>query len=122
MLLDIDKITLEMVRGDTFALPLPLNMGTREEFIPYYLNCNDCLYIGIMKPGQPFEHAEIRCMIDCNGIKDDFGNPLFYLMPEDTERLMPGKYYLSIKYSSGKNVTTLVDHKMFFITGSNPCC
>lgn len=122
MLLNIDKITLELVRGDTFELSLPLNTGTREEFIPYYLGGADCILIGIMKPGQSFEHAEVRAMIGNHGPKDDFGNPKLILNHEDTKQLYPGKYYMSIKFISGKKVETLVDHKIFFVTGSDPCC
>ena len=77
MILDIDKITLELVRGDTFELPLPINCGSREEFIPYFLSPDDFLYIGIMKPSQPFEHAEVRAMLDCRSPKDSFGNVIF---------------------------------------------
>lgn len=122
MLLDLDRITLEMVRGDTFKLPLPLNSGTRENPSKYTLSENDSLYIGIMKPGQSFEHAEVRCKLNNNCTKDIDGNPLLYLKPKYTCNLFPGKYYLTVKLESGEDVYTLVDHKIFFITGSNPCC
>jgi len=122
MILDIDKVTLEVVRGDTFLLALPLNSGTREEFIPYHLAPCDFLYIGIMKPGQPFEHAELRCALNFRSATDSFGNPLLIIPAQDTALLTPGKYYMSIKYKKDHNVQTLVDHKIFFVTGSNPCC
>lgn len=122
MILDIDRVTLEVVRGDTFILPLPLNSGTREEFIPYHLTPCDFLYIGIMKPGQPFEHAELRCALNFHSATDSFGNPLLIISAQDTALLTPGKYYISIKYKKDHNVQTLVDHKIFFVTGSNPCC
>lgn len=122
MLLDIDKITLEVVRGDTFQLTLPLNAGTREEFVPYRLNSCDFLYIGIMKPGQSFEHAEIRCALNFHSAQDAFGNPVFILQSHETAQLTPGKYYISIKYKHESTVQTLVDNKIFFVTGSNPCC
>lgn len=122
MLLDINKITLEMVRGDTFTLPLRLNSGTREKFCQHVLSCDDKIYIGIMKPGQSFEHAEIRYMIDCNSPRDTFGDPVMQLDHEHTVGMKPGKYYMTIKFVSGNTVQTLVDNKLFFITGSDPCC
>ena len=122
MILDIDKITLELVRGDTFELPLPINCGSREEFIPYFLSPDDFLYIGIMKPSQPFEHAEVRAMLDCRSPKDSFGNVIFILQSCETEKLEPGKYYISVKLQSGNRVSTLIDNKIFFVTGSSHCC
>ena len=122
MLLDIDKVTLELIRGDTFQLSLPLNCGTREEFIPYFLQPDDFLYVGIMKPGQSFEHAEIRTALNFRSCTDSFGNPLLIIESRDSALIEPGKYYLSIKFKSKEIVTTLIDHKIFFILGSNPCC
>ena len=120
MLLDIDKITLELVRGDTFILSLPLNCGTREEFIPYTLQPDDFLYIGIMQPWQSFEDANIRCMLNNESEKDAQGNLILKLSPEHTVNMYPGKYYMTIKFVKGTDVYTLVDSKLFFITGSNP--
>ena len=121
MILDLNKTTLEMVRGDTFILPLALNCGTRENFIQYSLQDNECLYIGIMKYNQPFEHAEIRCMLNKDSEIDSNGNYIMKLSPEHTVNMEPGKYYLSIKLSNGVDIYTLVDGKIFFITGSSPC-
>lgn len=122
MLLDIDKITLELVRGDTFELSLPLNSGTREEFIPYFLQPDDFLYVGIMKPGQPFEHAEVRTCLNFRSPSDSFGNSRLVINAQDSALLEPGKYYISIKLKSKDIVTTLIDHKIFYVLGSNPCC
>lgn len=122
MLLDIDKITLELVRGDTFQLALPLNSGSREEFIPYFLQPGDTLYVGIMKPGQAFECAEIRVALNCCSRTDDFGNALLHISSHDSAMIEPGKYYLSIKFKSKDVVTTLIDHKIFYVLGSTPCC
>ena len=122
MLLDIDKITLELVRGDTFELVLPLNSGTRENFIPYKLQPQDFLYVGIMKPDQPFEHAEVRTALNFASKKDNNGNPILYIHARDTALIEPGKYYLSIKFKSNDTVKTLVDHKIFYVLGSDPCC
>lgn len=122
MILDLDKITLELVRGDTFQLPLQLNCGTRENFVKYILQPDDFLYVGITKPGQPFEHAEIRTALNFRSKQDSFGNPVLYIHAEDSALIEPGKYYLSIKFKSKGEVTTLVDHKIFYVLGSNHCC
>ena len=120
MILDLDRTVLEMVRGDTFVLPLELNCGAREAFVRHSLGIGEFLYIGIMKPNQSFEDAEIRCMLDCNSEKDALGNSILRLCPSHTMNLFPGKYYLTIKFVRGQDVYTLVDDKLFFITGSNP--
>jgi hypothetical protein len=120
MIIDLDKVTLEMVRGDTFSLPLELNEGSREYFKRYTLGDDEKLYIGIMKPNQSFENADIRCMLDNTCDKDSAGNVIFKLSPDHTINMNPGKYYFTIKYSNGNDVYTLVDNKLFYITGSIP--
>lgn len=128
MILDFNATTFEMVRGDTFTLPLRLNAGTRMHYVPYQLQGNDVLYIGIMLPGQPFENSIIRCALNKYSAKDKDGNTVFKLTSSDTEDLFPGKYYISIKLVKDNEVTTLVNDKLFFITGSEPvkdtvrCC
>ena len=41
-----ETISFNLVRGDTFKLPIIINQGTQLDFNPYYLNENDVLYIG----------------------------------------------------------------------------
>ena len=118
MILDTNKITFEVVRGDTFYLPLELNSGTRERPKAYKLQGNDRLYVGIMSPGQSFENATVRTTLDASSPKDGYGNTLLFLSHNDTKNLEPGKYYISIKLVSDGNVTTLVDQKLFFVTGT----
>jgi hypothetical protein len=122
MLLDISKSYLELVRGDTFCLPLCLNAGTREWFEPYVLGKEDAIYIGITKPGQPFEEATVRSKLDMHSRRDSFGNTVFKLSHEETKHLEPGKYYITIKFVSGFDVTTLIDQKLFYVTGTPTCC
>ena len=121
MILDLDRVSLEMVRGDSFTLPLTLNSGTRESFVRHELLDDEYLYIGIMKPNQPFENADIRCMLDRDSDKDNHGNLILKLLPEHTVNLYPGKYYMTAKFVKGADIYTLIDSKLFFITGSNPC-
>ena len=120
MILDLDRTNLEMVRGDTFTIQLQLNRVTRENYIQHQLLDDEYIYIGLMKPSQPFENAQIRCMLDKNCEKDSRGNPILKLSHEHTVNLIPGKYYITIKFVKNEDVYTLVDSKLFFITGSNP--
>ena len=121
MILDLDKTTLEMVRGDTFILSLPLNEGTREHFVRHLLTNDERMYIGIMKPNQSFEDAHIRCVLTNTSEKDSLGNCTLILHPEHTVSMIPGKYYFTVKFVSKNYIQTLVDSKLFFVTGSNPC-
>lgn len=120
MILDITPTAFEMVRGDTFILPLKLNNGTRLYPEHYTLQGDDTLYIGIMLPGQPFEESIITCALDRHSPKDSEGNTIFRLDSVHTSSLEPGKYYISIKLVSNGIVTTLLNDKIFFITGSHP--
>lgn len=120
MILDLDRTTLEMTRGDTFVLPLPLNRGSREYFEKHELTDNEYIYIGIMKPNQPFENASIRCMLDKDSEKDSQGNCVMRLSSEHTVNMNPGKYYLTVKFVRDSDVHTLIDSKIFYILGSNP--
>jgi hypothetical protein len=122
MLLDISKPYLELVRGDTFRMPLYLNAGTRECFEPYTISNDDVIYIGITKPGQPFEVATVRCKLDIHSEFDASGNLLFVLSHDETKNLEPGKYYITIKFVSDSIVTTLVDQKLLYVTGTPTCC
>lgn len=120
MILDFNATTFEMVRGDTFILPLKLNCGTRMNYEQYKLKGNDSLYIGIMLPGQSFENSIIRCSLDKNSPRDANGDTIFKLESAHTEKLFPGKYYISIKLLKDGEVKTLLNDTIFFITGSKP--
>lgn len=120
MILDFNATTFEMVRGDTFTLPLKLNSGTRMHYEQYKLQGNDVLYVGIMLPGQSFENSIIRCALDKNSPRDANGDTIFKLESSHTEKLFPGKYYISIKLLKDGEVKTLLNDTIFFITGSKP--
>lgn len=120
MILDITPTAFDMVRGDTFILPLKLNSGTRLYPEHYTLQGDDTLYIGIMLPGQSFEEAIITCALNRHSPKDTNGNTIFRLDSVHTRDLEPGKYYISIKLVNDGVVTTLINDKLFLITGSRP--
>lgn len=107
-------------RGDTFVLPIVLNQNTQLDFVPYYLSVYDKLYVGILEPGQAFEDAIIRRTLTNVDETDSKGNVIFKLRPEDTERLMTGLYYITVKLQQFDKITTVLSAKKFWITGTNP--
>lgn len=123
MHIQIDKSYLQMSRGDTFILPLVINCGTELNFKQYNLQDDEYLYVGIMEPEQSFEDALIRKRLNKNSPKDDDGNLLFILNPSDTEYVLTGKYYITIKLRKITDtqdvVTTLLPMKEFWVTGTD---
>lgn len=113
-----DTISFNMIRGDTFELPIIINKGTQLDFEPYYLQDDEKLYIGITQPNESFENAIIRKVLTNDDLTDDDGNIVLILKPEDTMYLMPGKYYITIKLYKNNNIRTILNQKLFFITGS----
>ena len=109
---------ITLYAGDSFAAPLFLNAGTRLYPMRYVLEEGDKVYVGIMEPGQPFEHALIRKVLT----KDDlnaYGDPELTLRPEDTEMVMPGLYYYEAKLvvtKDGKEtIQTVIPKKKLYI-------
>ena len=107
-------------RGDSFLLPITLNIGSSINKETYQLNETDVLYIGIMEPNQPFETAILRKKITFEDIGED-GYIVARFWPEDTCCLLPGKYYYQVKLQSVDSATgrydveTVIDKTLFFI-------
>lgn len=107
-------------RGDSFELPITLNVGDSIEVIPYELKDTDVLYLGIMEPNQPFETAIVRKKLTKADINRHTGL-VFRFWPEDTVCLYPGKYYYQIKIKTidpiynREDVETVVDKTLFYI-------
>lgn len=120
MIFTSNSIAFEMIRGDSYTLPITINKGTQLDFEHYALSGHDRLYVGIMEPNQAFEDAIIRKVLTEDSTMNENGDVLFQLEPQDTEYLMTGKYYISIKLKQFDTVTTILPPKEFWITGSNP--
>ena len=111
---------IKINRGDSFEFPVTLNIGSALASVVYKLSETDVLYLGIMEPNQPFETAIIRKRFDYKDLDDD-GNINIRFWPEDTECLLPGKYYYQIKLKTvdaktGRDdVETVVDKTLFYI-------
>lgn len=108
-------------RGDSFDMPLFLNAGTNLEPCPYKVTENDIVYFGLMEPNQPFETAIVRKKYTIKDINEN-GDIVIRFKPQDTQCLLPGKYYYQVKVqtfnSSDINdydVTTAIDKTPFFI-------
>lgn len=114
---DLDN-KIRLTRGDTFLTTLFLNQGTDFEPMRYVLEQDDKVYLGIMEPNQPFEYALIKKVYTKDNLTED-GDVLIRLEPEDTECLMPGKYFYQIKLAftqKGKlQINTVVDKTQFEI-------
>lgn len=107
-------------RGDSFSLPIQLNVGYGIEYIEYELSEEDVVYLGVMEPNQPFETAIVRKVFNY----DDFisnGSVVFRFWPEDTVCLCPGKYYYQVKLQTTdgktgrKDVETVIEKTLFYI-------
>lgn len=107
-------------RGDSFEFPLVLKMGSSMAYDTYALNDTDVVYFAVMEPNQPFETAIIRKRFDYKDV-DDNGNIKVRFWPEDTQLLLPGKYYYQAKLKSidretgREDVETIVEKTLFYI-------
>lgn len=105
----------EMHRGDYFRVPIFINLGDKFHIKQYVLRPGDKLYVSIAEPNQPWEHSLIKKVLtrkDFDGRK----NVMFKLLPEETEYVMPGKYYIEVKLvlSTGR-VYTVFPKRQFWI-------
>ncbi len=118
----MNKITdngiITLHAGDSFVAPLFLNAGNIVFPMRYTLEEGDKVYVGIMAPGQPFEHALIRKVLTIDDL-NAYGDPELKLSPEDTEKVMPGLYYYEAKLvmvKDGKEtIQTVIPKKKVYI-------
>ncbi len=111
---------IELTRGDSCKFPIFINCG--EDLHPrrYTLNDNDTLYFAVMEPNQPFEHAILRKVYTSKDEVTEAGDTVLSLSPKDTEYLLPGKYYYTVKMrtdlESGEyEVQTLISENEFIL-------
>lgn len=113
---------ITVTRGDTFVLPLTLNGGTNLDPYQYQLDENSFVYFAVMEPNQPFENALIKKKYSVNDT-DEYGDVLIRFRPQDTQCVLPGKYYYQVKLQRFNSddpedyeVDTVVDKTLFYIT------
>lgn len=108
-------------RGDSFKFPLVLNAGTNLEPEDFDIPYRSVVYFAVMEPNQPFEDALIRkkyTFDDC----DENGNIMIRFRPQDTQCVLPGKYYYQVKLQRFNSedpedyeVDTVIDKTLFWI-------
>lgn len=115
-------------RGDTFKTPLYIYSDNTAEFIEDLcktkisnLESTQTVYFGVIEPGYKFEDAIIRKEYNSTDYDTTNQQLMINLKPEDTEYLLPGRYYYEIKMETIENngatrtVTTITPKTIFFI-------
>ena len=116
-MLDISKNGIVTVnRGDIFSLNVLVNAGTILEPVIYLMQEGDKLYFAVMEPNQPFEQALIR-KVYTGESQDTEGNVLIDFASTDTEYLIPGKYYYTVKLyrAEGGLIDTIISKTQFIL-------
>lgn len=102
-------------RGDNFTINVFVNIGTVLEPMQYKLQGEDKLYFALCEPNQPFECALIRKVFTEENLDAD-NNIDMNFIPEDTEHLLPGTYYYTIKlYRAAEDLVDTIINKTKFI-------
>ena len=122
--MDYKNGIIYLFRGDSYSQPIIINIGTQLDPIIYKITDKDTLYFGLMEPNQSFEDAVLKKKYTSLDEKDDDGNILLNIEPDDTLNLLVGKYFYMIKLKtvqdSGKvTVKTIVPPTQFFLEGNN---
>ena len=89
------KNIIKMNRGDTYEFNLTID-DEGSESGKYVLQGNDTVYFGLMEPNSAFEQSLVK-KIYTEEDRDKDGNIFITIEPEDTEHLLPGVYYYSVK-------------------------
>jgi len=108
-----------MFRGDSNELILDIKNGDNMYYSNYEITQDDTIYFGLMEIHQKFEDAILKKTFTSQDVDQD-GNIIIKIKSSDTEYLLPGKYYYSIKMkhnNSGNDydVYTIVKETEFWI-------
>lgn len=122
---------ITITRGDTAVTNLVINVGTELHPVIYPLDKPEIdsgaavakVYFAIMEPGQPFEHALVKKVFDWRDYDTDINALKIKFASEDTEFLLPGVYYYTVKLrrpspdiTDGSGlVDTLISKRKFII-------
>ena len=117
------KNIIKMNRGDTYEFNLTIDDEGSENG-KYLLQGNDAVYFGLMEPNSAFEQSLVK-KVYTEEDRDKDGNIFITIEPEDTEHLLPGVYYYSVKlevdhengetYESIHKVITVINKTKFII-------
>ena len=89
------KNIIKMNRGDTYEFNLTIDDEGSDNG-KYLLQGNDAVYFGLMEPNSAFEQSLVK-KVYTEEDRDKDGNIFITIEPEDTEHLLPGVYYYSVK-------------------------
>ena len=108
-------------RGDSFTAVMSLNAGNELNPIEYEMTPDSFVYFAVMEPNQPFEDAILKKKLDIDDMNDT-GDIVIHFKPQDTQCLLPGRYYYQVKLQvcdpddySKYEVHTIIDKTQFFI-------
>lgn len=117
-MIDINNNLIAMNRGDTFEIPLIINLGTKVNPQYYHLTEHDTVYFALLEHNQRFEEALVRKVFTVEDLNAE-GDVVIKLSCEDTERLLPGNYLYEIKLRHAEGdidfVDTIVPRRKFVI-------
>lgn len=108
---------IRLARGDSFSIPLFIDRGTVWAPVRYYIKDHPdaTVYLGVMEPNQRFEEATIKKSYNSTSPQNKNGDLIISFKPQDTEYLLPGKYYYTVKIRSNDFVDTIIPETEFFI-------
>lgn len=109
---------IQLCRGDTYQFLLSA-IDTDSEDGVYHLQDTDMVYLGVMRPHDPFEKAIIKRSFTKDDM-DSSGQIRVRINAEDTINLLPGVYYYAVKLVqdrglSTETVTTIIKNTKFVI-------
>ena len=95
--------SIRLSRGDYVVFSCFINAGNKLTLRRYTLKDGDetkqgdILYFAIMEPNHKFEDAIVKKTFTADSPRNDFGDTLIEIKPEDTENLLIGFYYYTVK-------------------------
>lgn len=106
---------ITITKGDYVCVPLFINIGTRLEMDNYTLKEGDIVYFSIMEPNQKFEEGVIRKTFNKNNL-DSKGLVNIKIESTETDKILPGRYYMEIKLKLASGaISTIVPKTKFYI-------
>ena len=113
-----DDGTLIISKGDSFSVPLFINVGTKEAPIRLDLSVlpSASIYLGVYAIHSSFENSIVRKKFTVKDINEK-GDIIVNFKREDTIYLNPGNYYYEVKLrlkneKDGEFIRTVIGRKL----------
>ena len=102
----MSKNIIKINRGDSFesSINIPNKIDTAQK---YLLAANEAVYFAILYPHQRFEDAILIKGYTLEDQDKETGEILVKVTPKDTENLLPGIYYYTVKLRRGESLHTI---------------